>query len=140
LGALLKAINNLDKKWTVNILWAFFVFFGFTLINPAGADGDRYIFKLNYMYNSGLDFTTLLSMIYTDTNAYVDLFYPILNFLIAQFTNDTRILFTVFTFIFGFFYAKNIFYLRSLLPQSLKKIEIILFILFIFLMPIWNIL
>src|SRR5690606_972504 len=138
-GALIKAAGNTKKLWARNFIWAFCTYFGFTMVSAGeGADNIRIREWLDVMNQQGFSFNTLLGMLYSETNAFVDFVQPLITFIVAQFTNDDRILYAVFGFFFGYFYSRNINYVSSLIVNKKQKWSLYLLGIFIFIVPFWE--
>ncbi len=135
-GALLNSFKNINKKWAANILWAFCAFFGFAMNTASeSVDYTRYVQWLEIMSQRGFDFKALTNMMFIETNAFVDIVQPFTTFIIAQFTNDGRILYAFFGAIFGFFYSRNILYLSSRINIKKSLWSVALLILFSIIVP-----
>lgn len=136
-AALISSIKNYRSHWAKNGLWLFVIFFGFTIIPKIGSDSTRYIAWLHHFHNANNDFATFSRMLYAEDSRYIDIFQPLITFIVALFTDDHRVLFSIFAFIFGFFYSRNIWYLLDLAKGKLNLHLKILIILFALLVPFW---
>lgn len=126
----------------------FFVFFcGFLgliqIFHPEGTvlgegvDGGRYALELIDMHNNVNSLEQFLGTLYNESE--LDVYQPILTYIVSRFTDNAHWLFFVFAIIYGYFYSRNIWYLFDRLPNKLPKILWILIAYYILVCPIWNI-
>uniref|UniRef100_A0A832DHH5 EpsG family protein n=1 Tax=Ignavibacterium album TaxID=591197 RepID=A0A832DHH5_9BACT len=139
-GALLRAVKNIKTRWAKNLIWAFCAYFGFTMVTASeGADYTRYVQWLKIMNQQSFDFKVLGNMMFAETNAFVDLLQPLVTFIVAQFTDDGRILYAMFGLVFGYFYSGNIFYLSRHINFRRTNWSLFLLIIFSIIVPFWEI-
>ncbi len=135
-AALFFALANYKSTVSKNIVWFFCAFFGFTfVISSEGIDAAFYRDKFIYAYND----PSIEFMSYVLNEGSTDFFINFLNFTLSRFTDDYRILFLTFGFLFGFFYSRNIFLLLNFTSLPLKRYAWLPLLLFVFLIPFWNI-
>lgn len=139
-ASLIYSLRYYRADYSKNVLWLFVVFFGFTFVisNP-DMDANRQREYLENFARSGNNFSAILSLLYAETNGYVDVFQPIVMFLVSRVTDNYRILFAVYGIIFGFFYSRNICYLIELSGPRIKKIGLLYIITFALIIGFWQI-
>ena len=144
ISGLVCTILHWRSKWAKNISWLICVFLGLIFIyHPEGTmlgdgiDAGRYALDLYRMYNLS-SLSAVLGNIWIE-GGNVDLYQPILTFIVSRFTDDPHVLFACFSLVFGFFYTRNLWYVFDRLPLNLKKYTWILILFYILICPIWNI-
>lgn len=132
-------ITNVRASYFKNLVWMFTVFYGYTFIlNSEERDADRYKNKLIEFYElENLGIGSVFDEVYTEN--YADVLQPTITYVISRFTNNSNILFAVFAFVFGFFYSRNIALILELFDAKLNKYGVLFLVLFVFLIPIWQI-
>lgn len=137
-GTMIAAFNDRKKYWAKDIFWLFCTYFGFTfIISDENLDSARYAIVLSEFHESGLRFGDIIRLLYSTGSEYIDIVQPILTYLTAIFTDNPAILFSVFAFVFGFFYSRNIWYILDRINGKIT-IEAFVFILaYILICPIW---
>lgn len=134
------SLINYRNKYAKNILWAFVIFFGFTFAiskESAGSDINSYIEQYASLY--GKPMTIQNALHYYESSKELDLFRPLLAILLSRISNSPIVLTTVYAFIFGFFYSRNIFYLMHNLDGKLTKWTWLLIVVFTLIVPFWSI-
>ncbi len=140
-GSLFLVFKYWRTSWAKNIFWLFCIYFGLTFVidSTGESDSSRYGQELLQFSQSGLTLNDLKSSIYgADTN-YVDIVQPLITFIVSKFTDNPKVLFTVFALIFGFFYSRNIWYILDRLNNKITFIILIFIIVYALLNPIFNI-
>lgn len=143
LGVLLVAMKNWKRPWSKNIFWLFSIFFGFLFIIPkdglSSPDCLRYVQMLVDFAHSDLSLKMLWDSFYSETSGSVDIFQPIVTFLVSRITDDPSILFAVYGCIFGYFYSRNIWYVLEQKRNNYSFIVFFYILTFALFNPIWNI-
>jgi hypothetical protein len=138
--SLVVALNNFKVSWSKNLVWAFVVFFGFTFVVSNQMDSTRYSDSLVRMAKLPIgNLANFLSLIYEKETGYVDVLQPLLTFIVSRFTDNSRVLFAVFGFVFGFFYSRNLWFLFSFVEGKLKREAIPFLLLAALVIAIWQI-
>lgn len=144
-AGLVYSLCNLHASWAKNAFWMACVYLGAVhIFHPegtilgSGADGGRYVLDLMNMYNSGDELSSIFARYLIDSQT-MDLYQPIVTFLISRFTDNGHVLFGVFAFVFGFFYSRNIWYILERLPNKRLGKYFILIALFFLICPITQI-
>ena len=98
-----------------NLVWIFSIFYGVVFYIPdwSGSDSVRYVVQLKTMYwsDSTLDDLAYLGQMFRGESGYVDLYQPVITFLVSRFTDQPWALFGVFGILFGYVYSRNIWFL-----------------------------
>lgn len=134
------AFKNYRHSWAKNVLWAFFVFYGFTFaIGTESAESDivRYVASVQDLNREDLTFTQAVD-IYRNSEQ-IDFVSTALRVVISRFTASQPVITMVFAIIFGFFFSRNIWYIMQRLEGKLQYITILLLVCFFLVNPIWNI-
>lgn len=123
-------------KILMNVIWAYCAFHGFTaVIANEGVDSFRYSQQLVEAHNKPLNWDNFISTFFTEEN--VDIVFPLLNYIIALFTDNSRILFLAMGVIFGYFYSRNIGYLLKINSDKFSKSQLFMVIIFALIVPFW---
>jgi hypothetical protein len=95
-----------NKQVFVFIWTLFFAYFGYTFIVAPNSDGNHYRVTFleirDWVHLQGLSFPDLLSKIY---DYYPDPYVPIASYLVALFTDDWHVLFSVYGLVLGYFFS-----------------------------------
>jgi hypothetical protein len=133
-----------NKKVFVFIWTLFFTYFGYTFLVASFSDGNHYKMTFleirDWIQYSGMSFPELLEKIY---DYYPDPYVPIASYLVATFTGDWHVIFSVYGLVLGYFFASNVFSIleiKSLIIEKKNRLLVTLGLIFIiFLVPIWEI-
>lgn len=127
---LIESLVNWRKPWAKNVFWlaciyvgAIFIFHPEGKVLGSGADGGRYALELQNMFASNADFDQVLGS-YLSDEFHLDLYQPIVTFIVSRFTDNGHVLFTLYALVFGFFYSRNMWYVLERIPHN-KKIGIL---------------
>lgn len=144
-AGLVYSLANWRQSWAKNAFWLACVYLGAVLIYwpegtilGSGSDGGRYVLRLMDMYGSNESIKAIFGRYLLDDNT-LDLYFPIVGYLVSRFTDNGHVLFAVFAFVFGFFYSRNIWYILDKLPEKKLGSLVILVILFFLINPITHI-
>ena len=123
-GGLIYTLNHWREKWAKNTFWLACIYLGAVFIYlpegtvlGEGADAGRYILDLLNMYNSNMSLSQIIGQ-YQINQRTMDLYQPLMTYLISRFTDNGHVLFTVFAIVFGYFYSRNIWYILEKLPNK----------------------
>ena len=122
----------------------FCVYFGlvFVYADPhgvGGSDSASYALDLIKLHEHQHSFGDLWSTIYNVNSTRLDIYQPIVTWLVALLTGNPAFLFAVFAAVFGYFYARNLW---MILNQVTVRVNLLLFLFilsFALINPIWNI-
>lgn len=118
-----------------------FLFLGLSfIISMSGGDSERYATELISMYKQQLSFSDLIKGIYNEEGNKIDLYQPILTWIISLFTDNVKWLFAVYAIVFGYFWfaATIIVINQSNFYTPIKFLPIVI-VLLLLQNPIWNI-
>ena len=134
---LLISIKYHRQSWAKNIFWIWCAFMGAVFIyHPDSgviADRTRIADKFIAIHSSETSFNTLISSFYTSYDevierANLDLYFPILNFIVSRFTGNPHWIFFFYALVFGFFYSRSIWYvIENIRGRISLRIGILLF-------------
>lgn len=134
-------IKDFRYGYAKNLLWCFCIFYG--LIHIVFNDYGYYVDGMAYaeMLQESLDltFVSFCDSLYKEGNNTVDIFMPLLTFLISRITDNYRVLFVFLSTIFGYFYSRNIWYIYDCYKGKMNIFMIILFFTIAFILPIYQI-
>lgn len=142
---LIYSLANWRQSWAKNAFWLACIYFGAVLIYwpegttlGTGIDGGRYVLRLMDMYNSSISLSGILESYLVDQDT-MDLYFPIVAFLVSRFTDNGHVLFGIFAIVFGFFYSRNMWFVLEKLPNKKIGYFIVLIALFFLSNPISNV-
>jgi hypothetical protein len=121
------------------LLLSFFFGFSFVIPSDSGADSARYKSKLKVLHNEQISFTDYFVDIFSENSSQIDLYQPVLTWLVSLFTGNYQWLFGIYALVFGYFWFKSILLVRKLLPPKLHSVLFLVFLVFILINPIWSI-
>ena len=107
----IQAFKHYKEDWAKNSVWLFVIFYGYTMFRPEIMDSSRYVAKLKELYNSPLNWDIFVANFYSEESSSVDIYQPLVTYILALFTDNGNILFAVFGILFGYFYSRNIWLL-----------------------------
>jgi len=135
------AFKDYSFPYAKNIFWAFCTFYGLTFaigFESTGSDINAYIRDLHSLYSQN-KLTIEQAFENYRNSGEIDIFQSIISFVLSRFTDSQAVLTTVYAFIFGYFFSRNIWYIFGLLEGKLSiLVKTVLFAL-ILVVPIWNI-
>lgn len=138
--ALLTALTNFGRREARIVVYIYLVYFGLSfVVDEAGGDALRYATELER--NALLpfsDFFKIVGGIYSSEDS-VDIYEPLISFLVSRLTDDHRVLFAVFAAVFGFFYLKSIGILYDLYQKNPGIDALIHLLFFCVILPITTI-
>ena len=145
-AGLIYTLSHWRESWAKNTFWlaciymgAVFIYLPEGMILGSGSDGSRYALWLMEMYNdTSITISKILSSYQVDEQT-MDLYQPIMTYLVSRVTDNGHVLFAVFAFVFGFFYSRNIWYILEKLPNKRLGNLFILVTLYFLICPITQI-
>lgn len=102
------------EDWVKNTVWLFVIFYGFTMYRPEEMDSSRYVLKLQEFHKDSVSWDGFVQNLYTvdeHGSGDVDIYQPLVTYLVSIFTDSGNVLFAVFGLVFGYFYSRNIWML-----------------------------
>lgn len=88
------------------------------MFRPEAMDANRYVLKLQELYGAPLRWDTFFANFYSDDGDTVDLYQPLVTYVMSLFTNSGNLLFMVFGIVMGYFYSRNIWLLLDMAKQK----------------------
>jgi hypothetical protein len=120
----------------------FCTYFGFVFIisqDIGGADSARYAMALADMHELTPSFDNLWASLYSSQTNYVDIYQPLLTWIISLFTADAHYLFAMFALVFGIFYANNLWIILNRFKGKISIIAVVFILVLTLIIPIWYI-
>jgi hypothetical protein len=136
---LIQAFKHYNEKWAKNSLWLFVIFYGYTMFRPDTMDSSRYVLKLQELYNTPLSWSAFSNSFYSDQGDTIDIYQPLVTYLLSLFTDNGNILFAVFGIVFGYYYSRNVWLLiDQIKDKKMNKTLWLLVIAFACVIGFWN--
>ena len=139
---LLTSLKNFNAPGAKNGFILFCAYFGFVFViskDLGGADSARYAQMLRDLHQQTPSFENLWASLYSYETNLLDIYQPLVTWIIAIFTDNAHFLFAFYAFVFGWFYANNIWIILKKVQNNITY-QLLLFILvFSLINPIWNI-
>lgn len=134
-----QALKHYKEDWAKNSVWLFVIFYGFTMHRAEMMDSNRYVLNLKSLYNSPLTWDVFTSNFYSEQSETIDIYQPIVSFILSRFTDNGNILFAVFGVVYGYFYSRNIWLVFDLAKEKrLDRSLWVLMIAFMCVLGFWN--
>ena len=141
-GGLLYTLGHWRESWAKNTFWLICIFLGAVLVYcpegtflGEGSDDGRYVLRLMGMYGSSITLRDILGQYQIDQYT-MDLYQPLMTYLVSRFTDNGHVLFAVYAVVFGFFYSRNIWYILEKFPGNKLGNLFILVTLYFLICPI----
>jgi hypothetical protein len=116
------------------------VFFGLSfVVSTSGADSARYAEELVRFHQNNMSFAELRDSLYSEESNKLDIYQPLVTWLVSLFTDNVKFLFAIFAFVFGYFWFKSLLLIRSYLSIPLTGLALVVFIFLALANPIWSI-
>ncbi len=134
-----QAFKHHREFWAKNSIWLFIIFYGFTMFRPEQMDSARYVAKLQELHSQSVSWDSFINSFYTEEGDTVDLYQPLVTYLLSMVTDSGSVLFAVFGVVFGYFYSRNIWLMIDLI--GVKKTDRFFWLMiasFICVVGFWN--
>lgn len=141
-GLLYATLKNFKAPGAKTGFILFCTYFGFVfIISPdiGGADSSRYAQMLRDLHQLTPSFSNLWASLYSYETNVLDIYQPLVTWLMALFTDNARFLFAFFAFVFGWFYASNIWLILKQIQNKITYSVLLFILVFALINPIWNI-
>lgn len=139
-GALLLAFRNRRSPISWRALWFFVIYFGFTMvISNEKMDAFRYKEVFLEWAKSNTSLYKVIGLLYSKNSEYLDIVEPMISFIVSRFTVMPMFLFAAYGLVFGYFYAKNIWFLLDRIESRIKPSVYIYLFTFAFIIGFWQI-
>lgn len=104
-----------------------------------GNDSVRYFQEFERYFDEQESLSTVLSRAYTTGGKTLDLYQPLITWIVSRFTDNYKILFGIFGLVFGYFWFSSLKLVSEYMPIKKTRLILVLFVFLAFLNPIWNI-
>jgi hypothetical protein len=141
-GLLYTSLKNFKAPGAKTGFILFCTYFGFVFVvsrDLGGADSARYAQLLRDMHQLTPSFENLWASLYSYETNILDIYQPLLTWLVSLFTDNIHILFASFAFVFGWFYANSIWILLKQIQNRITYPVLLLLVVFALTIPIWYI-
>ncbi|MDD2635907.1 MAG: EpsG family protein [Bacteroidales bacterium] len=141
-GLLYTSLKNFKAPGAKTGFILFCAYFGFVFVvsrDLGGADSARYAQLLRDMHQLTPSFENLWASLYSYETNILDIYQPLLTWLVSLFTDNIHILFASFAFVFGWFYANNIWIVLKQIQNKVTYLTLLLVLVFALIIPIWYI-
>lgn len=143
IAGLIYCIRNFRSPYAKNVFFVFCIFCGLIFIyNPNGgsnADSSKYVEAFRQMHSASPSFIDLWNSIYTKGSNSVDIYQPVLTFIVSKITGNPHFLFLCFAIVFGYFYSRNLWYIYNEVNQRVTLTLFLFMLGFALICPIWGI-
>lgn len=132
----LKSLIHLRGRTTGNIIWLYICFTALALVfSVENSDVYRYAKEFTYLSERNLSFGSFFGNIYSDPNS-LDIFRPIMFFIVSRFTSDPRIYFLFIAAIYGYFFSRNFTFVIKNVESNFTRFQILVLFTFFFIIPL----
>ena len=115
-------------------------FFGLSfVVSTSVADSERYAEELRRYHQENISLAAVFTDFYSDESSKIDIYQPLVTWLVSVFTDNANVLFSFFAVVFGYFYFKSLLIVRSYITAPLVGLTLITFLIMALTNPIWNI-
>lgn len=116
------------------------LFFGISfVVSTEGADSQRYAAELLQYYDTNMSFAAVQASFYSEESTKLDIYQPLVTWLVSCFTSNVKFLFAIFAIVFGYFWFKSLILIREYITVPLTGLVFAVFISLALINPIWNI-
>ncbi len=139
---LLTSLKNFNAPGAKKGFILFCAYFGFVFViskDLGGADSARYAQMLRDLHQQTPSFENLWASLYSYETNLLDIYQPLVTWIIAIFTDNAHFLFAFYAFVFGWFYANNIWIILKQIQSKITYLTLLLVLVFALINPIWNI-
>jgi hypothetical protein len=135
----IQSFKYYKEDWAKNSVWLFVIFYGYTMFRPEIMDANRYVVSFINLHNTPMSWDVFVANFYTDESDTVDIYQPLITFILSRFTKDGNILFAVFGIVYGYFYSRNIWLVIDLAKgKNVDRTFWFLIVAFICVLGFWN--
>lgn len=132
------------RKWSIYLFALFGFYFGYTFIVPDfrlvdPTDSVFYLSEFIQYHNSPIAFSKLIEGFYSVETMQSDIYQPFVSWCVAYITDDSRVLFATFGFVFSLFLGKTLWLMFAYSKVKIQGFALVLLALFLVINPLWNI-
>ncbi|AWI24450.1 EpsG family protein [Flavobacterium pallidum] len=128
--SLVFSIKNYLSRYSRNIVMLFCGFYGLTFY-PVRESMDSFRHREDFVEwasQTDITFDQFASRLYSEDVKYVDVFMPLLKFVVSRFTDDVGIFYAILGLLFGYYLSRNIWLLVDHCKDKLtRNLGIVLF-------------
>jgi hypothetical protein len=131
-----------DFKYNTNIgpYLLISLFFGVSfVVSTSGGDSERYAEELVRYHQQNISLNDVLDSSYDEGGSKLDVYQPLVTWVVSTFTANIKVLFSVFAIVFGYFWFKSLIIIRSFIAKPLNGLLLLAFLLLVLTNPIWKI-
>jgi len=121
------------------LLVSFFIGTSFIIQLESNNDSVRYVKEFERYFDEQESLSTVLSRAYNDGGKTLDLYQPLVTWIISRFTDNSKILYGVFGLVFGYFWFSTLKLVSEFMPTKKTRLVFVLFVFLALINPIWNI-
>jgi len=139
---LLTSLKNFHAPAAKKGFILFCIYFGFVFViskDLGGADSARYAQMLRDLHQHPHSLSGLWASLYSYETNRLDIYQPLLTWLVSLFTDNPQVLFSFFALVFGWFYANNIWLILRRFQGKISYQSMLLILVFSLIIPIWHI-
>jgi hypothetical protein len=139
--SLIYSLRTYLSKYSKNIVFLFCGFYGLTFV-PVRDSMDSYRHRENFMEWVGetdLTFDQFTTRLYSDDVKYVDVFMPLLKFVVSRFTDNVSVFYCILGLLYGFYFSRNIWLLIAHCKEKMNRNLTLIIFVFAFLIGPWEI-
>lgn len=124
-----------------NAIWLFTIFLGLTMYFGEDMDATRYSDELTRFHREfDINIFRFLNFVLFDPDeGRIDFVQPLITYFVSIITDEPAFLLAAFGTFYGYFYSRNIWFLIDRMKGKIRLEALAYFVLFCFLVPIWNI-
>ena len=116
------------------------LFFGLSFVVSTGdADSARYAADLRDYYQNNINLLDALGGFYSQEESKLDIYQPLVTWVVSSFTDNVHVLFAIFATVFGYFWFKSLIIIRSHITVPFSRLLLVSFLFLAFTNPIWSI-
>ena len=137
------SIKHFRDSQAKNLFWLFCIFLGMIHIYfPDDIidvyDGYRYARTLIELHNEPVSLENFTASFYKD-GEFLDIYQPVLTYILSIITGNPRWLFLIFAIVFGFFYSRNIWLILEKFPKKTGIVLLLFTLYYALICPVWEI-
>ena len=140
--AFINSLKRFSSPSSKLVLLLFFCIYGYTYYLSKGSTSDAIWYAQSFIDMSGApysEFNNILNKYNDEEGTTVDLFIPLVNFILSRFTSNYHWLFAVYALFFGYYYVQSIGLLHKIYLCRVDYYSLLLLFLFISTIPIHRI-
>lgn len=121
------------------LLVSFFIGSSFIIQLESNNDSVRYVKEFERYFDEQESLSIVLSRAYNIGGKTLDLYQPLVTWIVSRFTDNYKILYGIFGLVFGYFWFSTLKLVSEFMPPKKTRLIIVLFVFLALINPIWNI-